>query len=233
MVDCISGGRLEGGLVRGVTCKHQIFAANTNPTQTNERLWQGVDMLIKAWTMHDGPFNYEGPFWHRRNINIWPRPYQQPRPRIWITGSSDKENIKLVARARPCIRDLPPAARQGEGAVRHLSRELRRQWRAGGDRLHAAGLHCHLETEAAAGAEELSWYLRTKAEPQFKNPPGHAGIDLNVQALKGAFESRSSGIRAQGLDYLREEGIVLYGTPTRLRDRSSVSTSGSVASITC
>jgi alkanesulfonate monooxygenase SsuD/methylene tetrahydromethanopterin reductase-like flavin-dependent oxidoreductase (luciferase family) len=55
--------------------------------------------------------------------------------------------------------------------------------------------------------------LRTKAEPQFKNPPGYVGIDLNVQALRGAFESRSSGVRAQGLDYLREEGIVIYGTP--------------------
>ena len=55
MVDCISGGRLECGMVRGVT--YEIFAANTNPTMTNERLWEGVDMVKKAWTHHEGNFN--------------------------------------------------------------------------------------------------------------------------------------------------------------------------------
>ena len=95
MIDCISSGRLECGMVRGVT--HEVFPANTNPTMTNERLWEGVDLLKRAWTSHDGPFNYEGRFWHRRAVNIWPRPWQQPHPRIWITGSTDKENVKKVA----------------------------------------------------------------------------------------------------------------------------------------
>ena len=71
--------------------------ANTNPTQTNERLWEGVDLVMLAWTSHDGPVNFEGRFFHRRAVNIWPRPYQQPHPPIWITGSNDKENIKKVA----------------------------------------------------------------------------------------------------------------------------------------
>ena len=95
MVDCISGGRVECGMVRGVT--YEVFPANTNPTQTGERLWEGIDMVRRAWLTHDGPFNYEGRFWHRRNINIWPRPYQQPCPRIWITGTNDRDNIKRVA----------------------------------------------------------------------------------------------------------------------------------------
>ncbi|MEX1082990.1 MAG: LLM class flavin-dependent oxidoreductase, partial [Xanthobacteraceae bacterium] len=95
MIDCISRGRLDVGIVRGVP--YEIFAANTNPTHTLERLWEGVELVVKAWTSHDGPFNFEGRFTHRRTVNIWPRPYQQPHPQIWITGSSDKENIKKVA----------------------------------------------------------------------------------------------------------------------------------------
>ena len=78
IIDNISRGRLDVGIVRGVP--YEIFAANTNPTQTLERLWEGVDLIQKAWTSHDGPFNFEGRFTHRRMVNVWPRPYQQPHP---------------------------------------------------------------------------------------------------------------------------------------------------------
>jgi len=47
MIDCISRGRLDVGFVRGVP--YEIFAANTNPTQTVERLWEGIDLAVKAW----------------------------------------------------------------------------------------------------------------------------------------------------------------------------------------
>ena len=95
MIDCISRGRLEVGFVRGVPT--EINPANSNPTLTNDRLWEGIDLAMRAWTTHDGPFNYEGRFWHKRAVNIWPRPYQQPHPPVWITGSSDRENVRKVA----------------------------------------------------------------------------------------------------------------------------------------
>jgi alkanesulfonate monooxygenase SsuD/methylene tetrahydromethanopterin reductase-like flavin-dependent oxidoreductase (luciferase family) len=211
MIDCISGGRLECGLVRGVP--FEIFPANTNPTQTNERLWEGVDMLVKAWTIHDGPFNYEGRFWHKRAVNIWPRPYQQPHPRIWITGSSDKENIKLVAQKGYVFATfLQP--HQNVRALFDLYREnYVGNGTPGGLAFMPLVYTADSEAEAMAGAEELAWYIRTKAEPQFKNPPGYVGLDLNVQALKGAFEGRTAAIRTQGLDYLREAGVLLCGTP--------------------
>ena len=60
IIDCISRGRLDVGFVRGVP--NEIHPANTNPTQTNERLWEGVELAMLAWTSHDGAFNYEGRF---------------------------------------------------------------------------------------------------------------------------------------------------------------------------
>ncbi|HKA78510.1 MAG TPA: LLM class flavin-dependent oxidoreductase, partial [Xanthobacteraceae bacterium] len=95
MIDCICRGRLDVGFVRGVP--YEIFAANTNPTQTVERLWEGIDLAVKAWTTHDAPFNFEGRFTRRRAINLWPRPYQQPHPPVWITGSSDLDSIRKAA----------------------------------------------------------------------------------------------------------------------------------------
>ena len=72
MVDVLSNGRLEGGFVRGVP--YEIMPANSNPVRMNERQWEAMDLIVKAWTTHDGPFSHEGRFFHHRNINIWPRP---------------------------------------------------------------------------------------------------------------------------------------------------------------
>ena len=211
MVDCISGGRVECGMVRGVP--YELFAANTNPTQTNERLWEGVEMVTRAWTNHDGPFNFEGRFWHRRNINIWPRPYQRPRPRIWITGSNDLENIRMVAeKGHVFATFLQPFAK-----VRELFDLYRQHYRsnglAGGVAYMPLVYVADNEEDAMKGADEIAWYMRMKDEPQFRNPPGYVGREFNVRALKGAFTGRTDAMTAMGLDYLREQGVIIAGTP--------------------
>ena len=211
MIDCISGGRLECGMVRGVT--HEVFAANTNPTMTNERLWEGIDLLKMAWTEHDGPFNFEGKFWHRRAVNIWPRPFQQPHPRIWVTGAADLENVKEVARRGHVFATflLP----------HEKARKLFDIYRAnyvgngvpGGLAFMPLVYVAHSEAEAMAGANEIAWYLRSKAEPQFRNPPGYVGIEQNMNALRGTYSSRGGAMKSQGLDFLREAGVLITGTP--------------------
>ncbi len=211
VIDCISGGRLECGCVRGVT--FEIFAANTNPTQTNERLWEGVDMIIKAWTTRDGPFNYEGKFWHKRSINIWPRPFQQPRPRIWITGSNDVENIAKVAREGHVFATFL----QPHDVVRSLFDLYRENYVCNG--LPGGLAYMPLvytgetEEDARKGAAELAWFLKTKSEPQFRNPPGYVSVPFTVNAMKGTFAGRTDAIRTQGLDALMESGALVAGTP--------------------
>lgn len=214
MVDCLSRGRLDVGFVRGVPT--EIFAANTNPTQTLERLWEGIDLVVKAWTTHDGPFNYEGRFWHGRAVNIWPRPYQQPHPPIWITGSSDKENIIRVARhGYTFAMFLQPWER-----VREMFDAYRENYvdigvpGCGGIAYMPLVYTADSETEARLGAEEMMFYLKTlKVGPQISNPPGYAELALNVKALQGTYHGRTAAVRAQGLDYLMDQGIVIAGTP--------------------
>src|SRR5262249_12621791 len=69
--DILSHGRVEVGFVRGVP--YEISPANSNPVYTNERQWEAIDLILKAWTQHDGPFSHEGRFFHARRVNIWPR----------------------------------------------------------------------------------------------------------------------------------------------------------------
>ena len=211
MIDCISSGRLECGMVRGVT--HEVFPANTNPTMTNERLWEGVDLLKRTWTTHDGPFNYEGRFWHRRAVNIWPRPWQQPHPRIWITGSTDKENVKKVAEEGHVFATfLQPFSH-----VKEMFKIYRENYRfngvPGGLAFMPLVFVAHNDEDAMKGADEIAWYMRSKAEPQFRNPPGFFGPEQNLPALRGTFAGRGAAMKSQGLEYLRERGVVIAGTP--------------------
>ena len=98
MVDVLSRGRLEAGFVRGVP--YEVLPANSNPVRMNEREWEALDLIIKAWTSHDGPFSHEGRFFHYRAVNIWPRCYQQPHPPIWISTTSPSGAARNIRSAR-------------------------------------------------------------------------------------------------------------------------------------
>lgn len=216
MVDCISRGRLSSGFVRGVP--HEIFAANTNPTRTIERLWEGIDIVQRAWTAAEGPFSFEGQFTHRRTINLWPRPYQTPHPPIWITGSSDLPNIKRAAsRGFVFATFLQPYEK-----VRTLFDAYRSAYvpngqpEGGGCAFMPLVYVAETEAEAEAGMKELTWYLNAKSEPQYGNPPGYAPVDTNVLALRGAYRGRTGEIRGQTLEGQREQGTAMYGTPDQV-----------------
>ena len=165
MVDCISRGRVEAGFVRGVP--YEVFAANTVPSRTAERLWEGIDLVQKAWTSHDEPFNFEGAFTHRRAVNVWPRPYQQPHPPIWVTGSSD-----LVAIRRAASRGFVFATfLQPHAKVRQLFDAYRQTYALNGQ--HGGGGTAFMplvyvadtESEAEAGMKELICTCRRR--PRF------------------------------------------------------------------
>ncbi|MGE3646606.1 MAG: LLM class flavin-dependent oxidoreductase [Beijerinckiaceae bacterium] len=219
MVDCISYGRLEAGFVRGVP--YEIFAANTIPSQTLERLWEGVDLVVKAWTTTDGPFNFEGKFTHKRAINIWPRPYQTPHPPVWVTGSSDVGSVRHAAsKGFVFATFLQPYEK-----VRVLFDAYREAYKdngqPGGGGLAFMPLMYVADNEAEArkGAEELAWYLKAKTEPQFRNPPGYVPVQFNVAAMKSADDTRASrtdGMRKMTLEDQREQGVVMYGTPDQV-----------------
>jgi alkanesulfonate monooxygenase SsuD/methylene tetrahydromethanopterin reductase-like flavin-dependent oxidoreductase (luciferase family) len=79
-LDCLSGGRIEMGLVKAAP--YEIAPANSNPGRLMRRYWEAHDLIIKALSTTTGPFSWEGEFYQYRAVNIWPRPIQQPTPPI-------------------------------------------------------------------------------------------------------------------------------------------------------
>ena len=86
--DVISRGRLEIGFVKsGGT---EMASNNANPIGNVERYWEAIDLVVKTLSHQDGPFSWEGKHFTHRHVNIWPRPWQEPHPRLWAaTGDPD------------------------------------------------------------------------------------------------------------------------------------------------
>ncbi len=108
-IDVLSRGRLDIGFVKsGAT---EMVSGDANPTRIREREWEAIDLIEKTLTSHDGPFSWEGKFFTHAHVNIWPRPYQQPRPEFWAATSD-----------LPTCAELGPPRHRQHAAVRRLLR---------------------------------------------------------------------------------------------------------------
>ena len=94
MLDCITGGRLITGFVRGIGA--EFFSLGANPTASHERHVEAHDLIVRAWT-ETGPFAFEGRHYHFEYVNPWPRPYQKPHPPIWCPSLGSVETIEWAA----------------------------------------------------------------------------------------------------------------------------------------
>jgi len=117
-IDILSKGRLEIGFVKsGAT---EMVSGDANPMRIREREWEAIDLIEKTLTTHDGPFSWEGKFFIHPHVNIWPRPYQQPRPDFWAA-------IMVVPEPPKGSRTMAPRRLQSLIASATRSRSLHRR----------------------------------------------------------------------------------------------------------
>ena len=192
-IDVISRGRLEMGFVKGVP--YEFPCSNQNPVGVMDKFWEAHDFIIKAMTSHDGPFNWEGQFFHYRHVNIWPRPWQQPHPPIWSTTGSPG-NARMLGERGYVMAVL------GSGyKTRPLYDAYREGYMSQGrpapapDRFAYLGLVAVAanEAEARRRGELVADYLRTGGIvwPPFRNPPGYLSVEENAGILMGRARERT------------------------------------------
>jgi alkanesulfonate monooxygenase SsuD/methylene tetrahydromethanopterin reductase-like flavin-dependent oxidoreductase (luciferase family) len=81
MVDLLSGGRLDFGAGTGHTpYEHEVFEVSF--TERHDRAREALEVILKAW--RGSPFDHEGPYHGFANVEVWPRPQQEPHPPVWI-----------------------------------------------------------------------------------------------------------------------------------------------------
>ncbi|MGE4124933.1 MAG: LLM class flavin-dependent oxidoreductase [Pusillimonas sp.] len=94
MLDVITGGRLIAGFVRGIGAEYHTFGLN--PTISHERFHEAHDLIVQAWTQ-PGPTSFSGRHYNVDYVNLWPRPFQNPHPPIWVPSQGSKETIDWAA----------------------------------------------------------------------------------------------------------------------------------------
>ena len=222
LCDVLSHGRVEAGFVRGVP--YEISPANSNPVRMNERFWEALDLIVKTWTSHDGPFSHEGRFFHHRNINVWPRVYQNPHPPVWVSTTSASGAAEVGAKGF-----IQATFLTGFDATRKIYESYRAAWRKAGrgvdvpnDRLAYAALVYVGETEQEAleGAEKLLWYVTAnKVAPQYANPPGYVPVAANVAMQRGASHPLSQFSKNASVEAAIRSGFMFAGTPDQVYEQ--------------
>jgi alkanesulfonate monooxygenase SsuD/methylene tetrahydromethanopterin reductase-like flavin-dependent oxidoreductase (luciferase family) len=226
LIDILSHGRVEAGFVRGVP--YEVLPANSNPVRMNERHWEALDLIVRAWTNHDGPVSHEGRFFHHRSINIWPRPYQQPHPPVWVSTTSASGARRVGQNGF-----IQATFLTGFKDTRGIYDSYRAGWRAAGrgedipnHRLaYAALVYCAPDEQTAmVGADKILWYIRAnKVPPQFSFPPGYSPVAAHVQMMRGSTnQDPHAGIRQSvTVENAIERGLMFAGTPDQVFNQIS------------
>ena len=223
MLDVMSGGRLECAFPFGTGMEYWSNAAQINPATARERFREGLEVLHRAWT-EDGPFRHDGRFYNYKALNLWPRPYQQPHPRIWLVGGGSSETIELAARNNfgySCV--LIPAEQQDRAYAAYRERSAAHGHEVTGDDLILA-IFCYVaETDEIAereGKEHLMWYFNTALRTQLRYlvPPGYVSESTLRRQLAGADTLYSQDHRTLDWDEVQQWRAVM-GSPQTVADR--------------
>src|SRR6516162_6697824 len=212
MIDVISRGRLEIGLVK--SGGSEMASNNGNPMQNEDRLWEGIDLISKALTHRDGPFSWEGKYFTHRHVNIWPGAYQQPMPRIWAATGDPRSTAECGRRG--IINTLVLRGPEGTKKAWEAYRRARREAGlppATRDMFGYAAMVYVRETDEEAiriGSKSL-WFLNTslKPAPQMSRfLPGAAAPEAAPQIYRSRSQAVATGAAkraSSGLHHAEKE----------------------------
>jgi alkanesulfonate monooxygenase SsuD/methylene tetrahydromethanopterin reductase-like flavin-dependent oxidoreductase (luciferase family) len=225
MIDTITGGRLISGFVRGIGAEYTNFGVN--PARSHERYAEAHDLVVQAWT-RPGPFAFEGKHYHYEYVNVWPRPFQQPHPPIWVPSQGSSETIEFAAhpdRKYVYMQNFNPWS----AAVRYLNeyRTVARE-RYGYDASSrqlawAAPVYVaatdQQAMDEARGPIEFLFNKALRMPPGMFFPPGYTSIDSMKRVMSGKSSIMGAARTAENLD---AQGVCIFGSPDtvlrRIRD---------------
>jgi alkanesulfonate monooxygenase SsuD/methylene tetrahydromethanopterin reductase-like flavin-dependent oxidoreductase (luciferase family) len=61
------------------------------------RMHEAIDFILKCWAAAE-PFDYDGEFWHGKNIRVVPKPFTKPHMPVGVASSKTLGTMELAAR---------------------------------------------------------------------------------------------------------------------------------------
>jgi alkanesulfonate monooxygenase SsuD/methylene tetrahydromethanopterin reductase-like flavin-dependent oxidoreductase (luciferase family) len=234
VVDSLSGGRLEMGLVKGAGW--ELFASNANPVGLMDRYWEAHDLIIKALTYNEAPFSWEGDHFHYRTVNLWPRCVQQPHPPIWIPSNSVGSAKMVAQRGYRAAAFLIGFAAKGIFAAYRAAYEEAHGIAAPDDRLSYMGLAAIGRTREEIDRRKRSMraYIASlgRSHEAHAAPPGYAPAGDFARLLRGPTRGRMDGATSARYlpngqrmsdnptdEELAQAGVMFWGEPQQVLDQ--------------
>ena len=190
LLDVMAAGRFECAFPFGTGMEYWSNAAQINPATARARFREGLDLLVRAWT-EDGPFSHDGEFYNYKYLNIWPRPYQRPHPKIFLVGGGSAETIDFAAqRGHGYSLVLVPKEAQDAAYTRYKKKRAEHGNPAQPDDMILTILCYVAETDPIARREyepHVLWMFNKalRTELRYLAPPGY----LSESALRRQLEA--------------------------------------------
>ena len=222
MLDVISGGRLVAGFPVGLS-----YDANINQgipgVETRGRFKEGYEVLRRAWASQE-PFAFNGRYSQYANVNMWPRPVQDPHPPLWFPGSGNPGTMDFVLDQDAAFVLLTwfGVKMGGEGIFERFWEMCEAKGKEVNPHRVAVVQVCAVaETDERAEAEYGPWLekgfrhglgLHPAAFPPaarlraLQGPPGHAALDRRPRHRRPAQQRDVPRAGRRGLRHRRQPG---------------------------
>ena len=94
LLDVLSGGRVNWGAGRGFH-RQEFEVFGVRPEESAARFREAVAIVLAAW--RNERLTFAGRFHRFENVEVLPKPIQQPHPPVWLAASSE-DSITRAAR---------------------------------------------------------------------------------------------------------------------------------------
>ena len=164
LLDNLSGGRVNWGAGRGFDAKEmEVFGVSRDDSYARFR--ENVEIVLEAW--QDRPLSYDGRFNRYHDVEVLPKPLQNPMP-AWIASTSPEAIAWSASRGHAILMD--PHATHEETAAKYARYQdaLAEHGFANARDTPMARLLAIAPTDAAAEAvarEGARWTLDAYAAP--------------------------------------------------------------------
>lgn len=209
-LDHFSQGRLELGVGRS-SFPRAYEGYNIPYEESRERFWEYIEVMRLAWTQQR--FSYTGKFYCCRDLEVLPKPVQQPYPPLHLAAST-QDTFRatgtlglplLVALIGTRLSELPS-----------VLADYRAAWQAAG---HPGQGEVRLRLPVYV-AETLE---SAQADPRLSVMPYYERLRQGYLRSTQPFENATRSVRAAQLAMLTYEEVlqerVVFGTPGLVRER--------------
>jgi len=94
-LDCLSNGRLEFGVGHGFV-KWEALTFGIPLEELRDRFKENLEVVLQAWS--ETSVNYRGKFYQYSDVEVWPRPVQEPHPAVWMAATTSVESFEYSGR---------------------------------------------------------------------------------------------------------------------------------------